>query len=522
MHVTLKHFWLSGSWGRPPVSQTVEVSDVTKPAETVKTTTTFRRSITDFTRAVEQYTRKTYFNKPVVDTSKIVELLSTYASRTRIFTELIHTFENVSWFRGCLKAVSDVVTVTERAVKSTYIAVLDYYRASDKTGKDYEKLFEDTHKAYDWAEKFALIVRSFTDVLSAFDAISLVRGKISTLVDACVTSDRLVKGVGLVNQDTQTVYDLINRLVSRSFADTSTISYQIAKTSTFARSIADVASSLEILSKTVTYVKISADAVRVLDWFVRTRVLTLLDVYAVADKIESSIRKSLKDILNTLERFEKEITAVTVPAPSYTLRYGLTYEQWVQKKAERIRNCLLKFYTSNVPIDLQILAEQVYRERLSEMSKLYWMPVKGAFTDSKPSPFIKKFIAFLISKLVEDGYIVFGWQVEMHDRARISEQAIDTPKSKIYSIGLWQKIVETGDITKLQEQNFETLLQPVKVRRYWRYTYLEIRETARVGETKQAVETLANPPETKAVYAKRVLKIPSLYYLKDLCTWKSS
>jgi hypothetical protein len=204
----------------------------------------------------------------------------------------------------------------------------------------------------------------------------------------------------------------------------------------------------------------------------------------------------------------------------YTTLYGLTYEQWVQKKAERIRNCLLKFYTSNVPIDLQILAEQVYRERLSKVSKLYWMPIKGAFTDSKPSPFIKKFIAFLISKLVEDGYIVFGWQVEMHDRARISEQAVDTPKFRIYSIGLWQKIVETSDIAKLQEQIFETSLQPIKVERYWRYTYLEIREIARAGETKQAVETIANPPETKAVYARRVLKIPSLYYLQDLCTWK--
>jgi hypothetical protein len=181
---------------------------------------------------------------------------------------------------------------------------------------------------------------------------------------------------------------------------------------------------------------------------------------------------------------------------------------------------LLKFYTINVPIDLQILAEQVYRERLNRISKLYWMPIKDAFTDSKPSPFIKKFIAFLISKLVEDGYIMFGWQVEIHDKAGVSDQRVDTPKSRIYSIGLFQKIVETSDITKLQEQSFETLLQPVKVEKYWRYTYLEIREIAYVGETKQAIETIANPPETKAVYAKRVLRVPSLNYLEDLCRWK--
>ena len=91
--------------------------------------------------------------------------------------------------------------------------------------------------------------------------------------------------------------------------------------------------------------------------------------------------------------------------PSYTLRYGLTYDQWVEEKAKRIRECLEKFYTSNAPIDLQTLAEQTYRERLKKLSKLSWMPVKGAFTDFKPSPFIKNFLTYLVSKLIEDGYL---------------------------------------------------------------------------------------------------------------------
>jgi hypothetical protein len=89
---------------------------------------------------------------------------------------------------------------------------------------------------------------------------------------------------------------------------------------------------------------------------------------------------------------------------SYTLRYGLTYEQWTKIKAKRIHDTLLTFYQKGTPIDLQILAEKVYIERLSGTSKLEWMPVKGSFTDFKPSPFIKNFLNYLISRLIEDGY----------------------------------------------------------------------------------------------------------------------
>jgi hypothetical protein len=244
----------------------------------------------------------------------------------------------------------------------------------------------------------------------------------------------------------------------------------------------------------------------------------IVESVRLVDQIIESNLKIISELVKTNEFLEK-ISKKPFGKP-YTALYGLTYDEWIDEKAKRIRDCLRMFYTSSTPIDIQTLAELVYRERLRNSSKLYWMPVKGEFTDSKPSPFIKKFITYLINKLVEDGYIVFGWQIEIYDKIRVSEQRVDTIKSRIYSIGLWQKILEISDNAKLLEQSFETLLQPIKVKKYWRYTYLEIREAIRVSERRRALETIVNPPKTKTVYAKHVLKIPTLYYLKDLCEWK--
>jgi hypothetical protein len=240
-------------------------------------------------------------------------------------------------------------------------------------------------------------------------------------------------------------------------------------------------------------------------------------VRLVDQTIESNL-KIISELIKANEFLEK--ISKKPPTKPYTALYGLTYDEWIDEKAKRIRDCLRMFYTSNMPLDIQTLAELVYRERLRNSSKLYWMPIKGAFTNSKPSPFIKKFITYLINKLVEDGYIVFGWQIEIYDKIRVFERTVDTTKSRIYSIGLWQKILEVSDNAKLLEWSFETSLQPVKVKRYWKYIYLEIREVMRVGEARRALETIANPPKTKTIYAKHVLKIPTLYYLKDLCKWK--
>jgi hypothetical protein len=143
---------------------------------------------------------------------------------------------------------------------------------------------------------------------------------------------------------------------------------------------------------------------------------------------------------------------------SYTLRYGLTYEEWVAEKAKRIRDCLILFYIKAAPIDLQVLVERVYRERLWGVSKEAWMPVGGCLTDQKPSPFMKNFVNYLFERLALDGYVAYGWVVEARDGVRAVDVGIPS-------------------------------------------------------------ETLTPPPASVA-YVRRVVRVPSLEYLEDLCTYK--
>jgi len=89
----------------------------------------------------------------------------------------------------------------------------------------------------------------------------------------------------------------------------------------------------------------------------------------------------------------------------YTLWYTKTYDEWVEEKARRVQKVLMFFYQRELPIDFQMLASKVYRERLSGISKTKWMPLNNRFLDKKPSPFIKNFINYLISELVDRGYV---------------------------------------------------------------------------------------------------------------------
>lgn len=143
---------------------------------------------------------------------------------------------------------------------------------------------------------------------------------------------------------------------------------------------------------------------------------------------------------------------------SYTLRYGLTYEDWAGEKARRILECLRIFYEADSPLDLQTLAERVYRERLRRVSKGSWMPVGGRLTDHRPSAFIKGFLSHLMETLHEDGYIAYKWVIELHDVVRAAD-----------------------------------------------------------GEA-EAGQAGAKPPKTG--YMIRILRLPSLEYLRDLCIWR--
>jgi len=96
---------------------------------------------------------------------------------------------------------------------------------------------------------------------------------------------------------------------------------------------------------------------------------------------------------------------------SYTLAYEKTYEEWCREKALRIRGVLRVFRAKGWRLDLQHLAFVVYRERLWGVSKVKWRPLENRFLDFKPSPFIKNFLGYLVSRLVEGGYLDAEWRV---------------------------------------------------------------------------------------------------------------
>jgi hypothetical protein len=214
--------------------------------------------------------------------------------------------------------------------------------------------------------------------------------------------------------------------------------------------------------------------------------------------------------------FDTAIASKLITHIPYTLRYGLTYLQWAKLKAKRIRDTLLIFYRKGAPVDLQTLAERVYIERLSKTSKLKWIPIKGSFTDFKPSPFMKNFLNYLISKLVTDGYILYGWCIETHDRARITEPSLDVTTSRIYSIGLYNKIVELRDTVTVQDKRIETAREDVKIKRYPRWTIVELRDSTHISD---GTEAILNPPPTKITYQTKITRVPTLEYLERLCTW---
>ena len=428
MNVALKQFWLSGTWGRPPVSQTVEVSDQTKSADSVRIAAALIRALTDAVKTTDQYVNIASFIRSIYDLSKAADRLESITTFTRSLYDTSKAADRCENIAAFIKAISDAS------------------KAADSIGK------------------IAYYIRSITETAHGLDTLAKAASYIRASTDISRAADTLTKELSLATSDTYKAADEANRVIAKTLED-------LAKAS---------------------------------------------DPY---EKTASLVRE-LEEIVKAIDQIEKAAYIKPKPEIPYTIRYGLTYEQWVEEKAKRVRECLEKFYTSNAPIDLQTLAEQTYRERLKKLSKLSWMPVKGAFTDFKPSPFIKNFLTYLVSKLIEDGYIIQGWRIEAYERARASEQTLEASKARIYSIGLRSKIVEVAEEVKASEPSLETQLQPIKITQYPLHTYIEIREATHVSDTKRASEALAEPPATKATYAKRVLKIPSLEYLKDLCTWK--
>jgi hypothetical protein len=197
------------------------------------------------------------------------------------------------------------------------------------------------------------------------------------------------------------------------------------------------------------------------------------------------------------------------------------YEEWVEVKARRIRECLSMFHVSGAPVDLQTIAERVYRERLRRASKMSWMPIKDRFTDFKPSPFIKSFINYLVSRLVEEGYMIYGWLVEAYDRARVADTALDISRSRVYSVGIWNKFLEVSDGVRVCDPRVEWFPSPVRVEGVAGRFVVEARDVTRVSDEAVRSEAVFGSPATRAVYARRVVRVPSLEFLRDVCTWRN-
>ena len=97
----------------------------------------------------------------------------------------------------------------------------------------------------------------------------------------------------------------------------------------------------------------------------------------------------------------------------YTTRYGRTYSEWINIKARRIYQYLNYIYEKRIPLNKQDLTEAIYIERLTGMGtpthvrhpKALWKPIGSAFTNHKPSPFMKNFINYLIDWLINNGYL---------------------------------------------------------------------------------------------------------------------
>jgi hypothetical protein len=209
---------------------------------------------------------------------------------------------------------------------------------------------------------------------------------------------------------------------------------------------------------------------------------------------------------------------------SWTLWYGRTYQEWIDEKAKRLWNALNYFYIKKIPIDIQYLLHTVYRERLWDFRKYSWKPIDDHLTNHKPSPFMKSFINYLLERLVEDGYLMYGWIVECHDRIRVSDAytPLEVERFRIYSVGLYSKVVEVYDCLRIVDAKLEYMPTPVKITKVPMHITVELRDSIYIDDVNAGFEASAIPPETKTKYVKGLIRMPSIEYLKDLCTWKDT
>jgi len=163
----------------------------------------------------------------------------------------------------------------------------------------------------------------------------------------------------------------------------------------------------------------------------------------------------------------------------YTSVYGRTYQEWAELKAKRIHEVLEAFYNRHVPLDQQDLTLNVYFERLTKVSKEYWKPIYGFPLDKKPSTFIKNFIEYLVDRMNVEGYAEIIFIVEASARGVV-------------------KTLSTRDIYEVPNLIFEVKNLLVE----------ELGEEV-LGEINVSVKREI-----------RILHVPNLEWLIDLCIWR--
>jgi hypothetical protein len=403
----------------------------------------------------------------------------------------------------------------------------------------FSRTLQDSLRALELMQKSSTYIRSIFDFTKIADSIVHVQSFIRVLIDSSKIIDSITYSLSHVKSiyDSITASDYISKTMSKCVIDImKTVDWyykSILKhifdsysgidwmVKVFSKQLIDIGIFVDWYEKSIIHTMYLVDSLKISDLMRKDVGKTFVETSKVADYIAKSTSKSLMDAFITVDELVHELVKAYVW--SWTLWYGRTYQEWIDEKAERLWNALNYFYTKKMPIDIQYLLHSVYRERLWDFRKYSWKPIDDHLTNHKPSPFMKSFINYLLERLVEDGYLMYGWIVECHDGIRVSDAytPMKVEKFRIYNIGLYRKIVEVNDCFRIVDSKLEYMPTPVKITKVPMHITVELRDSIYINDVNAGFEASAIPPETKTKYVKGLTRMPSIEYLKDLCTWKN-
>jgi hypothetical protein len=471
---------MSGVWSKPPVSYTIELSDSIKSYDAISSSSFFSRTLQDSLRALELMQKSSTYIRSIFDFTKIADSIVHVQSFIRVLTDSSKITDSITYSLSHVKGIYDSIAVSDYISKIPCKALIDVGRTYDYNAISTIKHFIDSLKVIDVTAKSP--VKSLVDAYGGFDYISKMT--IKSITDSYRGMDWVVKGIS--------------------------------------KQLIDIGIFLDWYEKSIIHTRYLVDSLKISDLMYKGVGKTFVETPKVADYIAKSMSKSLMDAFITVDELVKSLVKAYVW--SWTLWYGRTYQEWIDEKAKRLWNALNYFYIKKMPIDTQYLLHTVYRERLWDFKKYSWKPIDEHLTNHKPSPFMKSFINYLLERLVEDGYLMYGWIVECHDRIRVSDAytPLEAEKFRIYSVELYHKVVEVNDCLRIVDSKLEYMPNPVKITRVPMHITVELRDSIYIDDVNAGFEAIDIPPETKTKYMRGLIRMPSIEYLKDLCTWKNT